>query len=89
MLDFLIKWLGPESVKHIKRICSVHVGNPDVTLQKAWDRLKECYAAPEVMEKSLFKRLDEFPRISTKDYRKLRDLGDLLMVLGKKVTSQV
>ncbi|KAM6948701.1 importin-13-like [Aplochiton taeniatus] len=33
------------------------------------------------MEKSLFKRLDEFPRISTKDYGKLRDLGDLLMEL--------
>nr|XP_055034971.1 uncharacterized protein LOC129422846 [Misgurnus anguillicaudatus] len=79
MLDLLIKWLGPESVKHIKRIRSVHVVNPDVALKKAWDRLQECYAAPEVMEKSLFKRLDEFPRISTKDYGKLRDLGDLLM----------
>ena len=33
------------------------------------------------MEKALFKRLDEFPRISTKDYWKLRDLGDLLMEL--------
>lgn len=81
MLDLLIKWLGPESVKHIKRICSVHFGNPDVALQKAWDRLQECYAAPEVMEKSLFKRLEEFPRITARDYGKLRDLGDLLMEL--------
>lgn len=55
MLDLLIKWLGPESVKHIKRIRSVHVGNPDVALKKAWDRLQECYAAPEVMEKSLLR----------------------------------
>ncbi|XP_030209647.1 uncharacterized protein LOC115541880 [Gadus morhua] len=81
MLDLLIKWLGTESVKHIKRIRSVYVGNPDVALKKAWDRLQECYAAPEVMEEALFKRLDEFPRISTKDYGKLRDLGDLLMEL--------
>lgn len=81
MLDLLIKWLRPESVRHIKRICSVHVGNPDVALQNAWDCLKECYTAPEVMEKSLFKRLDEFPRISSKDCGKLRDLGDLLMEL--------
>ncbi len=81
MLDLLIKWLGSESVKHIKRIRSVYVGNPDVALKKAWNRLQECYAAPEVIEKSLFKRLDEFPRISTKDYGKLRDLGDLLMEL--------
>lgn len=63
MLDLLIKWLGPESVKHIKRIRSVHVTNPDVALRKAWERLKQCYAAPEVVEKSLFKRLDEFPKI--------------------------
>ncbi|XP_062413389.1 uncharacterized protein LOC119222763 [Pungitius pungitius] len=81
MLDLLIKWLGPESVKHIRRIRSVHVRNPDIALKKAWERLQECYAAPEVMEKSLFKRLDEFPRISNKDYGKLRDLGDLLMEL--------
>ncbi|XP_063766814.1 uncharacterized protein LOC134882797 [Eleginops maclovinus] len=80
-LDLLIKWLGPESVKHIKRIRSVHVRHPDVALQKAWERLQQCYAAPEVMEKSLFKRLDEFPKMSTKDYEKLRDLGDLLMEL--------
>lgn len=53
-------WLGPESAKHIKRIRSVRVGKPDVVLQKAWDHLKEHYAAPEVMGKSLFKRLDEF-----------------------------
>lgn len=78
-LDLLIKWLGPDSVKHIKRIRSVHVGNPRAALEKAWQRLQECYAAPEVMEKSLFKRLDEFPKITGRDYGKLRDLGDLLM----------
>lgn len=41
----------------------------------------ECYAAPEVIEAALFKRLDTFPRISSKDYIKLRELGDLLMEL--------
>lgn len=33
----------------------------------------------EVMEKSLFKRLDELPKISAKDYGKLRDLGDFII----------
>ncbi|KAK7892056.1 hypothetical protein WMY93_024019 [Mugilogobius chulae] len=79
MLDLLVKWLGPESVKHVKRIRSVHPGNPNTALEKAWTRLQECYAAPEVTEKTLFKRLDDFPKISAKDYSKLRDLGDLLM----------
>ena len=59
----------------------MHVGKPDVTLKKAWERLQECYATPEVMEKFLFKKVDEFPRISSKDYGKLWDLGDLLMEL--------
>ena len=36
------------------------------------------YAAPEVIEKSLFQRLEDFPRISAKDPIKLRHLGDLL-----------
>ncbi|XP_054867909.1 uncharacterized protein LOC129347292 [Amphiprion ocellaris] len=78
-LDLLVKWLGTESAKHVKRIRSVHAGNPNVALEKAWARLQECYAAPEVTEKALFKRLDNFPKVSAKDYSKLRDLGDLLM----------
>lgn len=46
-----------------------------------WDRLDECYGAPEVIESSLFEKLDSFPKISKKDNRKLRVLGDLLMEL--------
>ncbi|XP_057699488.1 collagen alpha-1(XI) chain-like isoform X2 [Corythoichthys intestinalis] len=81
MLDLLVKWLGPESKKHVLRIRSVHASYPNVALEKAWTRLQECYAAPEVTERSLFKRLDDFPKIAAKDHAKLRDLGDLLMEL--------
>lgn len=85
MLDLLVKWLGTESAKYVKRIRAVHAGNPNVALEKAWARLQECYAAPEVTEKSLFRRLEDFPKITAKDYSKLRDLGDLLMkVQGAK-----
>lgn len=42
-----------------------------------WDRLDECYGAPEVIGSSLFEKLDSFPKISKKDNRKLRELGDL------------
>ncbi|XP_039534522.1 uncharacterized protein LOC120483523 [Pimephales promelas] len=78
-LDLMTKWLGKESGQLVKRIRSVHVSNPNLALYKAWDRLGECYAAPEVIEKSLFQRLDSFPKISAKDHIKLRELGDLLM----------
>lgn len=78
-LDLMTKWLGPESGNHVKRIRSVHVNNPSLALKKAWDRLHECYAAPEMIEKSLFHRLDSFPRLNNKDNVKLRELGDLLL----------
>lgn len=78
-LDLMIKWLGRESSNHVKRIRSVHITNPVTALKKAWDRLQECYAAPEMIEKSLFDRLDNFPRVSAKEHVKLRELADLLM----------
>ena len=84
-LDLMTRWLGKESSEHVKRMRSVHVNNPAAALQKAWERLRECYAAPEILENALFKRLDDFPRVTAKDYKKLQDLGDLLMeLLGAK-----
>lgn len=44
-----------------------------------WTRLEESYGALEVIEKALFKRIEHFPRISSKDYSKLHELSDLLM----------
>ncbi|XP_059801165.1 uncharacterized protein LOC132378346 [Hypanus sabinus] len=34
---------------------------------------------PEIIEAALFRRLENFPKVSAKDYTKLRELGDLLM----------
>ncbi|XP_061922069.1 uncharacterized protein LOC133662256 isoform X1 [Entelurus aequoreus] len=75
----MTKWLGKESVEHVRRIRSMYVNHPELALHKAWERLRDCYAAPEIIEKSLFDRLDNFPKISNKDNAKLRELGDLLM----------
>lgn len=80
-LDLLTKWLGKESSQHVRRICQVHVNDPDAALRKEWDRLSKLYASPEAIEKALFKKLDKFPKISSKDHIKLRELGDLLMEL--------
>ena len=74
----MTKWLGKESCEYVKRIRSVHVGNPTEALRKAWERLHNCYAAPEIMEKSLFQRLESFPKLNNRDHIKLRELGDLL-----------
>ncbi|KAK0147466.1 hypothetical protein N1851_013070 [Merluccius polli] len=80
-LDLLVKWLGKESSEHIKRMRAVHVTNPEAALQMSWTRLRECYATPEVIESALFKRLDNFPRLTSRENIKLRELSDLLMEL--------
>lgn len=80
-LDLLTKWLGNQSSEHVIRIRSVHVASPDTGLRMAWDRLEECYGSPEVIERALFERIENFPKISHKDAIKLRELGDLLREL--------
>ncbi|KAL3967947.1 NLR family CARD domain-containing protein 3 [Sarotherodon galilaeus] len=77
-LDLLIKWLGHDSARHVKRIKTVHVCRPEVGLDKAWERLEECFGSPEIIEKTLFDRLTNFPKVSSKDPVKLRELSDLL-----------
>lgn len=80
-MDLLVKWLGTDSREKVKRIRAVHVKNPDRGLSMIWERLDECFGAPEVVECSLLKRLETFPKISNKEWKKLRELGDLLMEL--------
>lgn len=74
-LDLLIKWLGDESSVHAKRIRSVHISHPAVGLRMVWERLEECYGTPEALEKALFDRIELFPRLSSTDHHKLRELG--------------
>ncbi|KAL2082436.1 hypothetical protein ACEWY4_022254 [Coilia grayii] len=78
-LDLMTRWLGKESSNQVKRLRSVHIASPGIALRKAWERLQECYAAPEIVEKALFTRLEKFPRVSAKENLKLRELADLLM----------
>ena len=80
-LDLLVKWLGKESSEHIKRIRAVHVTNPEAALRMSWTRLRECYATPEARESALFKRLDNFPCLTSRENIKLRERSDLLMEL--------
>lgn len=73
--------------ERVIRVCEAYEGSSGrqpslkATLKMTWDRLDECYGAPEIIESSLFEKLDSFPKISKKDNRKLRELGDLLMEL--------
>ncbi|RXN37835.1 hypothetical protein ROHU_001681 [Labeo rohita] len=77
-LDLLSKWLGEQSSYHVRRIRAVHTSSPDTGLRRAWERLEDCYGSPEIIEKSLFDRMDSFPKVGNRDVKKLRELGDLL-----------
>ncbi len=78
-MDLLVKWLGKESAEHAKRMRSVHINQPSKGLDMIWTRLEECYGAPEVIERALFRRVESFLTISSRDYSKLHELSNLLM----------
>ncbi|XP_026036546.1 uncharacterized protein LOC113029762 [Astatotilapia calliptera] len=80
-LDLLTKWLSGESLQHALRIRAVHVNNPETGLQRLWQRLDRIYGSSEVIEASLFKRLESFPRVTPRDNHLLQELADLLLEL--------
>lgn len=59
----------------------MHVTNPVIGLRMAWDRLEGCYGSPEVIERALFERMENLPKINHKDHLKFREQGDLLREL--------
>lgn len=78
-LDLLIKWLGGVALHNAKRIRAVYVNNPFAGLTMLWQRLDKCYGSPEVIEASLFNKLNNFLKLSNRDHQKVRELGDLLL----------
>ncbi len=77
-MDILIKWLGPDSAQHARRIKSVNVRNPAYGLELIWQRLEEMYGSPEAIEGALFAKLEKFPKIAPKEHQRLMELSDLL-----------
>lgn len=80
-LDLLIKWLGPQSSEQARRVSAAQIYNVVASLEMVWQRLEESYGAPEVIEHALFKKMENFAKISAKDNSRLRELGDLLLEL--------
>ena len=80
-LNLMISWLGPSSTNRIKSLRTVYVGQAEAGLAAAWQRLERTFGSAEAIEKALFKRLQNIPKINLKDVHKLQDLSDLLMEL--------
>ncbi len=76
-LDLLAKWLGPESVKHAQSLRTVCAGDPSTGLKRLWERLDNRYGCAELVENALKRRLDNFPKLTYNDNKKLYELADL------------
>jgi hypothetical protein len=70
-MDLLIKYLGPESVIQAKRIRAANARDPLRGLQRIWERMEDRFALPEMVEASLKKKVQSFPRITSKDFSRL------------------
>ncbi|XP_047445286.1 uncharacterized protein LOC125010584 [Mugil cephalus] len=80
-LDLLAKWLGPQSAAQARRIRAAYIHDPGAGLNMVWQRLEECFGAPEIIEHALLKRVEDFPKLSNREHQRLRELGDLLLEL--------
>ena len=80
-LDLLSKYLGKESSEQVRRIKAVNIRYPNAGLLMAWERLEEIYGSPEAIEQALFNKLESFPKFTTREPQRLRELTDLLLEL--------
>lgn len=74
----MIKWLGPISSTYARSIKISNVKNPVIRLERLWERLDDRYGCPELIEEAFKRKLDRFPKLSNKDYKKLYELTGIL-----------
>nr|XP_027232691.1 uncharacterized protein LOC113824143 [Penaeus vannamei] len=77
-VDLLLRWLGPESSKFAQSIRTSNIHDPSKCIKLIWKRLEDRYGSPEIIEASIKKKLEKFPKVTFRDPKKLYDLHDLL-----------
>ncbi|XP_061170947.1 uncharacterized protein LOC133180435 [Saccostrea echinata] len=77
-IDFLIKFTSLSAQQQIISIKAASASNPVHGLQRIWQRLEERFGCPEMIESALKTKLNSFAPITSKDYRRLYDLSDIL-----------
>lgn len=77
----MIKWLGKESSEQARGLKAAYIRDPQSGIRAIWQRLEECYGTPETIEKALFARFENYPKISNKAPAKLQELAELLYEL--------
>ncbi|XP_062572713.1 uncharacterized protein LOC134234663 [Saccostrea cucullata] len=77
-IDFLIKFTSLSAQQQILSIKAASANNPTRGLQRIWQRLEERFGCPEMIESALKTKLNSFVPITSKEYRRLYDLSDIL-----------
>ncbi|XP_069972597.1 uncharacterized protein [Penaeus vannamei] len=77
-VDLLLRWLGPESSKFAQSIRTSNIHDPSKCIKLIWKRLEDRYGSPVIIEASIKKKLEKFPKVTFRDPKKLYDLHDLL-----------
>ena len=77
-VDLLTKWLGKISNETARRIRQAIPNNHERAMTLIWERLDECYGAPELIKSSIKSRIADFQLTGSKDAHRLYELLDLL-----------
>ena len=77
-IELLVKWLGPISSADARSIRSSHAFNAVKGCQAVWQRLEERFGAPEMVEASVKRKIDNFKMIGNRDTNALFDLSNIL-----------
>ena len=76
-IDLLVKWLGPDSSRQVNSLRAAYSANPNIGLKHIWQRLEDRYAAPELIDASLKKKVANFTKIGPKENIRLYELADI------------
>lgn len=78
-VDLISANIDGDTTALVKRINDIHVSNPYLGLQRIWTYLAKRHGSRKATERELMNKLEDFPRISSNDSRRLEDYGYLLM----------
>ena len=80
-LSLIIEHTSNESRKLVQRLRNAYVENPERGVQVVWEKLAERFGSDAVVTHVQLTKLHDFPKIGTRDSKKLQELGDLLLEL--------
>ncbi|XP_071833874.1 uncharacterized protein [Apostichopus japonicus] len=78
-IDLIIDNIEGNAKVLVQKIYDIHVDRPELGLKRIWAHLDERHGSAEAVEHDLMRRLEEFPKIASRDNVKLEEYGYLLL----------